>query len=332
MAGLLGDVLPYIYSRGNALRRGLLDTIQNPVASMEQTAGLLQDKHREQQNVLAQAFADPRDPFKVTDKRAMNQAATNMLMGPLGFAPAGITAWHGTPHKFDKFDSSKIGTGEGAQAYGHGLYLAESPAVAGTYKNVGTDASYSRVTGGMSPMQEYAHDLFALGKNEDDVFSAMHRKFGQFLKTDAEMDAFDQAIKSASAAQGNLYKVDLPDDAIAKMLDWDKPLSQQHEAVRTAAMDLGLPKTATGKDIYNALAQQARDMAITRGNNAATTLGASQAGASADLRGFGIPGIRYLDGGSRANGGTSNFVVFPGEENMLKILERNGQPVRAVDI
>jgi hypothetical protein len=38
--------------------------------------------------------------------------------------------------------------------------------------------------------------------------------------------------------------------------------------------------------------------------------------------------IRYLDGGSRGAGaGSSNFVVFPGQENILKILERNGQPL-----
>src|SRR5512139_1797003 len=49
---------------------------------------------------------------------------------------AGAIVWHGSPHKFDKFDSSKIGTGEGAQAYGHGLYLAESPEVATQYANM----------------------------------------------------------------------------------------------------------------------------------------------------------------------------------------------------
>jgi hypothetical protein len=43
----------------------------------------------------------------------------------------------------------------------------------------------------------------------------------------------------------------------------------------------------------------------------------------------GVSGIRYLDGGSRGTGqGTSNFVVFPGNESLLKIFERNGQPVR----
>jgi len=42
-------------------------------------------------------------------------------------AVKGIKAYHGSPHDFDKFSMQKIGTGEGAQAYGHGLYFAENP-------------------------------------------------------------------------------------------------------------------------------------------------------------------------------------------------------------
>ena len=42
----------------------------------------------------------------------------------------------------------------------------------------------------------------------------------------------------------------------------------------------------------------------------------------------GVPGTRYLDGASRASGGTSNYVVFPGNEGLLNILERNGQPLK----
>ena len=49
-------------------------------------------------------------------------------------------AYHGTPHKVDKFRLDKIGTGEGAQAYGWGLYFAESRSVAQTYRiNKGND-------------------------------------------------------------------------------------------------------------------------------------------------------------------------------------------------
>ncbi len=56
------------------------------------------------------------------------------LIGPRVKLPNPIKAYHGSPHDFDKFDLSKIGTGEGAQAYGHGLYFAENEGVAKSYK------------------------------------------------------------------------------------------------------------------------------------------------------------------------------------------------------
>lgn len=44
--------------------------------------------------------------------------------------------WHGTPHKFDKFQLDKIGTGEGAQAYGYGLYFTSQRKIAEYYRHV----------------------------------------------------------------------------------------------------------------------------------------------------------------------------------------------------
>lgn len=43
-------------------------------------------------------------------------------------------AYHGTPHKFDEFSLHKIGTGQGAQTYGWGLYFAGSKDVAEHYR------------------------------------------------------------------------------------------------------------------------------------------------------------------------------------------------------
>ena len=90
MAGLLGDVLPFIYGQSNRLKRHLGGLLSDPMGSLEQTAGGLLDSHRTQQGLLSQAMPDPKNPFKVQDKAAMQQAAMNMLTGPLGFAPAGI--------------------------------------------------------------------------------------------------------------------------------------------------------------------------------------------------------------------------------------------------
>jgi hypothetical protein len=214
--------------------------------------------------------------------------------------------WHGSPHKFDKFDSSKIGTGEGAQAYGHGLYLAESPDVARGYQasttkgfglpdgqNVQGVANIIAMRGEAAARKAYA----GLGDKLDDVIAQAK-----------------QAIDSNSS----LYKVDLPDEHIAKMLDWDKPLGQQSAAVKDAIHRVGRDVQPYG------LERVADDMRMVEMQR----LFQSREGVEA-LRNKGIPGIRYLDGGSRGAGaGTSNFVVFPGNEGLLSILERNGQALR----
>ena len=68
----------------------------------------------------------------ITNKEILGRA----LMGGAGLgdviptsaigtgALAGMAkVFHGSPHLFNKFRMDKIGTGEGAQAYGHGLYF-----------------------------------------------------------------------------------------------------------------------------------------------------------------------------------------------------------------
>ena len=46
------------------------------------------------------------------------------------------SAWHGSPHDFDEFDLGAIGTGEGNQAHGWGLYFAKDKKVSKQYKDV----------------------------------------------------------------------------------------------------------------------------------------------------------------------------------------------------
>ncbi|MCA9506552.1 MAG: hypothetical protein KC616_25930, partial [Myxococcales bacterium] len=45
-------------------------------------------------------------------------------------------AFHGTPHEFERFDITKIGTGEGAQAFGWGLYFSSSRGIAEYYREM----------------------------------------------------------------------------------------------------------------------------------------------------------------------------------------------------
>lgn len=242
------------------------------------------------------------------------------LARSLGPNIAELITYHGTPHRFPaternplgEFDLSKIGTGEGAQAYGHGIYLAESPDVAKTYKTAGSDIAYERISGAMSPMEEFAYDLATQGRTGEDLFSAMHQKYGKSLETDKDFDAFQAAIKKAETATGNLYKVDLPDEMIDRMLDWDKPFLNQSQKIKDWAKEK-LPSS-----VYSQLLTQ-------RSGDLVAALAKYQGGsqkASELMREAGIPGIKYLDQASRGAGeGTRNFVLF--DPSIAKIIKRD---------
>ena len=255
----------------------------------------------------------------------------------------GAIVYHGSPHKFDKFDSSKIGTGEGAQAYGHGLYLAEAPAVAKEYATKLSSAGLARNT-----LAQSGGDIdgaIAAASRSVDNYRALLANGGggdpqraKSMLNLAEKKLGDlHAMKGGTLDEaGSLYKVDLPDDAIAKMLDWDKPLSQQPKAVQTAYKKyLKSPQASEHAKSWTRYSDGMRlDQAEPLlknpgGENLYKNAFQSREAANQWALENGIPGIRYLDGGSRSAGqGSSNFVVFPGNEGLLSILERNGKPIK----
>jgi hypothetical protein len=303
----------------------------NPLAGL--TAGYMPEVKRNRKQGLADLalLASP-------SKAGRGAALTALGAMDTGAMNKAATVWHGSPHKFDRFDSSRIGTGEGAQAYGHGLYLADAPAVAKEYAEKLSSAGLAKsklaqsggdidaaISAAEASVQNYKA-LIAQGGGGDPrraqgMLNLAEKKLGDLLAIRA--GTLDEA--------GNLYKVDLPDEAIARMLDWDKPLSQQAPGVREAlaAADRRAKDSlyGSGGEYYRALgARHAQNAPLHLSVDAAET--AAQAPAASQLRALGIPGIRYLDGLSRGAGGTSNYVVFPGEENMLTILERNGRGLR----
>jgi hypothetical protein len=291
----------------------------------------------------------------------------NQALGPSGASQAIV--WHGSPHKFAAFDSSKIGTGEGAQAYGHGLYLADAKGVGNRYaqelaKNrpitgASGQAYWKSFSPGADDSLNNAISLLKDGYYKDpqeglQAVKAMlqsETNAGSIARLKSMEKAWSRlADDSAMAAQPYLYKVDLPDEKIARMLDWDKPLSQQAPEVQKALMEArgGKPFENTAEAIFQNYVKNApesmrssealqavwRDAAERQayevtGQSAYKQTAGHQGQYVDKLRQAGIPGIRYLDGGSRGAGvGSSNYVVFPGEESALQILERNGQPLQ----
>lgn len=191
-----------------------------------------------------------------------------------------------------------------------------------------------------------------------DFDRAIRRISNQYEKPTPLINEIERLRKLGATLSdpGNLYKVDLPDNAIAKMLDWDKPLSQQAPEVRAALKNAPTMRLRDGMAIpgggklkvvqdedfgtkyfidygdqkFKITEPEVRNLlgGGTEGKSLFSELINTYGPKKAEdwLRAKGIPGIRYLDGGSRgAGGGTSNYVVFPGNENLLRILERNGR-------
>ena len=289
--------------------------------------------------------------------KAMGEQAYRMtedMLQKQGMMPS-IVAYHGTPHNIEgAFDISKVGTGEGAQAYGHGMYFAESPKVAqayqenlsGKFKPVGSEDLPEKAwdeIGKVMQKHNIAGDI-PVGMSEAKHVRMMLNNYGDRLNPN-EIKTLE---KWAAAPEGNLYKVDIPDKDIPKMLDWDKPLLQQSPNVLKALQSIDDPyiqqaiktQPKLSKDgeyweymgnTYASKSEALEDATPQRIISGYTGLGKNPQEVSQTLGQYGIKGVKYLDQSSRVDGkGTSNFVVFDPKE--VKILEKNSKPVSRKDI
>ena len=228
-------------------------------------------------------------------------------VGMLPFIPMlGKTVWHGSPHTFDKFDLSKIGTGEGAQAYGHGLYLAEARPTAEEYaKNLSNDVlepaqrALSKAGGNPNTAIQTAQAEIERLKSLNLTPSSGLDRAERFMQNQQSIiNELKKFKDTGDFTQGQLYKVDLPDEQIAKMLDWDKPLSEQPKNVQEALAKFD-------PDMYHV---EGGDYDPTElGQMVYSRMSQNPAEASQRMYQAGIPGIQYLDQGSRAT--TDNFIV-----------------------
>jgi hypothetical protein len=316
-----------IYSAIGSAKRNAADFIQNPGTSLQQMVGYANDRARafNQQGDAAAAEFQQTQRLKGPQQMQLAQQIAE------GYNPTGMTVWHGSPYKFKAFDASKIGTGEGAQSYGHGVYVAENPKVA---------KSYAESVKDMPSIQEYNAKLSKLSKvmDEDSVYPGAYRKFKTEKGKQAaqEYDDLMQQKMQKVKDPGSLYKIDLPDEHIETMLDWDKPLHQQPENVQEALGKLGYVADKAKVNQYDDALLEALQGGSTdlpkqplnlTGETIYRKLGTPEV-ASKKLKQLGIPGIKYLDQISRdAEQGTRNFVIFPGNEHLLGILDVNGNPI-----
>ena len=255
-----------------------------------------------------------------------------------------------------KFDISKIGTGEGAQVYGRGLYFAEQEDVARMYKD---QLSGGASSAGKAKLDRYKGDVDSA---IDDTLSNLKRLDerelnGDFVGDEKRLEVLrlmhtkvlrqlDDYKANGDFSLGSMYEVNIqadPDD----FLDWDKTVGSQSQKVKAS-----LGWTPDAEQAYLS-ARNADDDALmaalsedSSGANYVPTklpipegvppydatgrevagkssiFGSGQQAAEA-LKNQGIPGIKYLDQGSRPSGdGTRNYVVF--DDKLISIVKKYG--------
>ncbi len=274
-------------------------------------------------------FSDTSRPSLLGSAVAAEQAPTK-----------GITAYHGSPHDFDKFDMSKIGTGEGAQAYGHGLYFAEREGVAQSYrKNLSKPFSHAKWLADdgrvLDPytnpadmaavrLRSQAEDIDAAIRSfKSEINSSKASDDGTFWRKNYVLERLEQALghlqkgtqtKLLPFGDGHMYQVRINADP-NDFLDWDKPLSQQPRNVRQLMRYIGSDTGERLDDLYAGdwLSSYARSAMADETGETLESM----------LKRRGVPGIKYLDQMSRnAGDGSRNYVVFNADD--VEILRKYG--------
>ena len=258
-------------------------------------------------------------------------------------AKSGITAYHGSPYDFDRFDISKIGTGEGAQAYGRGLYFADSEDVAKSYRDsltagkwlyAGKPAGETWDASALDYLDKRMVNEKGMPAAIDDAVNRLKDQSSFYNQAYAggstAPNLYDNAIArlqrldpSQIKPAGSMYQVNINADPDS-FLDWDKSFAEQSSKVQFAIENLWLNRgKELGGDLPPFVRMEGRDTG--QFIHGAIDAAYPRQGASGALQSEGIPGIKYLDQGSRGaggEGGTQNYVTF--SDKNIDILRKYG--------
>jgi hypothetical protein len=223
-------------------------------------------------------------------------------------------AFHGSPHAFDRFSLEHIGTGEGAQAFGFGLYFTDKKEIAEYYKD--TLGKYQWKNEEVAKKYEDGVDKALLRQLETKMpneILAMNKQYADLANGEGKpnfMGDMYNALKSGDfSAQGKLYQVELA-PAEDEYLDWNKPLSEQSDKVKAALKDSGL--------LDYTLPFSKRDqgnepnLSLTGGEFYKAMSDGYDEDASNTLHKAGVRGIRYA--AEQGKSDASNYVIFSDDD------------------
>jgi hypothetical protein len=257
--------------------------------------------------------------------------------------PGPFTTYQGSPHLFEptpknplgEFSNTKIGSGTGGQSEGMGHYTAENEAIAKHYRNLLSNRNSPEqvaltmdleantglqmpVTSGIatakSPRQEAA-DYAAVLERSPPHWPDYVERLDQAARLRAHLPNIpEEAVPPPGP--GHMYEVKINADP-ERYLNWDKPLNEQHPDVQAALKKVGYDAAEIPSDVNWNMAPIGKDVV----RELQSKYG--KAAAADMLNEAGIPGVRYLDAGSRSGGeGTHNYVTF--DPAKMEIIRRYG--------
>lgn len=198
------------------------------------------------------------------ERPAVQQAIAHTVNGSLRGETLYQSVYHGTPHDVDRFTTDRVGSGEGAQAYGWGLYFAQNRAVAQDYQERLSRASTNvriSVGGETLPDGPERHGASLIAFNDlREIRSASQRWVKELaaggpsaagLRDTARLAGVDpvdywtrlrnfvstHTTRDITVERGNLYTADIADEHVNRMIDWDAAIGKQPEAVQAAVRE-----------------------------------------------------------------------------------------------
>jgi len=286
------------------------------------------------------------DVFFVTNSSQIKSATANIgTFSPnTGNILYQAEAWHGSPHSFDRFTTEKMGTGEGAQAFGWGLYFTDLEGIARGYAyKLNSNFGIKNQPNTKFTFNGYLYEKI----DNDDISKIKYTKNGNVISA---KEYFDDYEKLPPLNPSNLYKVTLHKGKTPAEYDWlvwDKPLTDgqktkiknyilekanksNYNAANFKAAGIDYDYSADGKKITkvyipNNISGEALYNLFVRANFNDQSVPDTKKQASLDLLELGIDGVKY-PAESIARGANSdtaigfNYVVF--DENAVTIEER----------
>jgi hypothetical protein len=270
-------------------------------------------------------FDDPRDvPIFDQDISIFDGRAYQPIDAPV---PEGARVIQEFP--LGRFDSSKIGTGEGAQAYGRGSYLAESEDLARGYRDQLTKPRVQRAQRLLSNSGNDVDLAIENAKKEIDRLKSLDltpetgsSKRESLISLQEEKIAELTKLKNTGQmSKGSMYKVNIDADP-DELIDWDELIDEQPKKV----MD-----KLQSADWWPYAEEGIYDIAGARGENptgADLVRWLEQDGqeyAAEALEDLGVKGIKYADSFTRhkpKDKRSNNYVIF--DPRIIEISKKYG--------